>query len=277
MRTCDEILELISADLDGELTDGERAELDEHLSRCPACSALWNDLRALHGAAAELEEAPAGFAGRVMERIAADSTQEQSGRVTAFPRKRRTPWKGWAATAAVVAVVILGAATLPGQLGNLGSTGASADCAAPEADQASSINTTASAGASAADQGGGDGVQAPTALEDAPSAFLQERTSDQAESWQEDAAAKNDSSAVTSYFAAASVYCGTLTLTGEPLPPELEDCEAQEDGQGALVYVVPADRFASCLAFLEEQQAGNYTLQQGDSTAQYGLILVKGA
>ena len=105
MRTCDETLELISAALDGALSDRDRAELDEHLSQCPACSALFEELRELHDQTAALEDvsAPAGFTGRVMDAIAADPAQERPENVIPFPAKKRSraPWKGWAATAAV--------------------------------------------------------------------------------------------------------------------------------------------------------------------------------
>ena len=79
MRSCDEIVELISASLDGELSADEQTALDEHIARCPACSALLDDLRALHMAAADWEEvsAPAGFAEAVMSAIAAEAEPAQ--------------------------------------------------------------------------------------------------------------------------------------------------------------------------------------------------------
>ena len=38
MLTCEQALELISAQLDGALTAEEAGALDEHLAQCPACS-----------------------------------------------------------------------------------------------------------------------------------------------------------------------------------------------------------------------------------------------
>ena len=40
MLTCEQALELISAQLDGALTAEEAGALDEHLAQCPACRAL---------------------------------------------------------------------------------------------------------------------------------------------------------------------------------------------------------------------------------------------
>ena len=48
MLTCEQALELISAQLDGALTAEEAGALDEHLAQCPACRALRADLSTLH-------------------------------------------------------------------------------------------------------------------------------------------------------------------------------------------------------------------------------------
>lgn len=68
---CEEALELLSARLDGELTAQEEQELEDHLSACPACRGLAEELSALHLSFEDLEDTPApeDFAGRVMERV----------------------------------------------------------------------------------------------------------------------------------------------------------------------------------------------------------------
>lgn len=71
---CDRFLELLSARLDGALTEEEERELEEHLAACPDCRAVGAQLSALQGAFPELEEAaaaPEGFAQGVMDRIRA--------------------------------------------------------------------------------------------------------------------------------------------------------------------------------------------------------------
>lgn len=73
---CDRYLELLSARLDGVLTDDETRELEEHLAACPDCRAAGAQLAALRGAFPELEEVPApeGFTRGVMDRIRAAET-----------------------------------------------------------------------------------------------------------------------------------------------------------------------------------------------------------
>ena len=74
---CDEISQLLSARLDGELTEEETAALEAHLAACPECRALSQQLEALRGAFSRLEDvsAPEGFARRVMEQISPEAEQ----------------------------------------------------------------------------------------------------------------------------------------------------------------------------------------------------------
>jgi len=67
-------LELLSARLDGALTEAEEQELEEHLAACPDCRAVGAQLSALQGVFPELEEVPApeGFTQGVMDRIRAE-------------------------------------------------------------------------------------------------------------------------------------------------------------------------------------------------------------
>lgn len=124
MRSCDEILEWISAALDNQLNADEQAALNEHLAHCPACSALYDDLRTLQAATVDMDDipAPTGFTDTVMSAIAANPVQVRGNNIISISAKKkpRTPWKRWGACAAAVAVVVLGASTLPGLLnGNM--------------------------------------------------------------------------------------------------------------------------------------------------------------
>lgn len=68
---CDNYLEMLSARLDGALTEAEERELEAHLASCPACRAAEAQLRALRAAFTGLEDVPApeGLARDVMERV----------------------------------------------------------------------------------------------------------------------------------------------------------------------------------------------------------------
>ena len=68
---CGKYLELLSARLDGELTEEETERLEAHLSNCPDCRAVGAQLSALQCGFPEVEEvqAPEGFAQGVMDRI----------------------------------------------------------------------------------------------------------------------------------------------------------------------------------------------------------------
>lgn len=98
--TCQEILELLSASLDGELTRDEQAQLDAHLNTCPACRALYEELAGLH-AADWTPEVPPELASRIMNALPA----QRSGKVIY--------WKRWGAMAAAIALVVLAAWRLP--------------------------------------------------------------------------------------------------------------------------------------------------------------------
>lgn len=292
MRSCEETLDLISAALDGPLSDGDQAALDEHLSRCPACSALFEELRALRSAVSELEDvpAPAGFAGRVMDAIAAGPAQERPDSVIPFPaKKKRVPWKGWAATAAVVAVVALGAVVLPGRLGAGGSTASTADCAEPAAapggDAGASTGSSAFAetrGSAAMDAAESERESMPSAAPDGKlaedAALPQELEGSGVDAEPQDEVAEAIIDADGDTFASSPApVCGTLTLTGEPLPEGLEDYEYTEDEEGNRIYRVPADYFFSSVESLRARQAANFIYspdqENTDPSADYGLII----
>jgi hypothetical protein len=95
------VTERLSAYMDGELAEGERAEVDSHLRACPACAGYLEDLRGVEAAARALPlDVPDGyfeaFPGRVRQRLAAG-------------RRRRAilvpAWIGAAAAAVVLALI----------------------------------------------------------------------------------------------------------------------------------------------------------------------------
>lgn len=99
--SCDRYTELLSARLDGVLTEEEEQELEEHLAACPDCRAAGAQLAALQGAFPELEEVPApeGFTRGVMERIRASEAPK------IIPLWKRPQVRALAGLAACLALV----------------------------------------------------------------------------------------------------------------------------------------------------------------------------
>ncbi len=123
VNTHEKYQELLSALLDGELTDAEREDALAHLDGCEACRIYFAELNAMRGAFAEPEDIPApdGFAEGVMARL----HEEDAKKVSAFPAaaKPRGTWRKWGALAACAAVVVLAASVLPNAM-RMGSSGA---------------------------------------------------------------------------------------------------------------------------------------------------------
>lgn len=104
MAIHEEYVELISAAVDGTLTEAEAARLQSHLAQCADCRGLLRDMQNLHAALCSLptEEPPADLSGRILSSLAEDN-------VTPFPAKRTGGWKRWAGSAAVIALILAGA------------------------------------------------------------------------------------------------------------------------------------------------------------------------
>lgn len=121
---CEQALILISAALDGELTEFERAALEEHLKECPECRALSEDFGVVSVALSAMNaEPPADLIGRVNAVLDAEQAP------AAVPKKT-AGWKRWGSFAAMFAVVAcLGGVYLFSGLGG-GST--ANDAAAPQ-------------------------------------------------------------------------------------------------------------------------------------------------
>lgn len=116
---------MLSAFLDGELGEDERAALLAHLETCEACRAELAALAAVHEALADETDypAPEGFADGVMARVRAEGARRSSPRV----------WKRWAGLAACAAVIVLAASVLPNALRPKETAASQALTAAPAA------------------------------------------------------------------------------------------------------------------------------------------------
>ena len=115
MNPCEHWEELLSARLDGPLTQEEARQLEDHLAACPRCRQYARDLeetqKALQAWAAE---PPPAVAAAILDAVRKE------------PRPAKRPRRAWMSlAAAVLALVIWGAVQLPG-------LGESAESAAPD-------------------------------------------------------------------------------------------------------------------------------------------------
>jgi len=69
MRSCEEYQELISAMLDGELTESELAEITAHVADCPACKAMYEAFAAV--SAVDAVDVPDTLHAAVMTKVGA--------------------------------------------------------------------------------------------------------------------------------------------------------------------------------------------------------------
>ena len=103
---CERYTPLISAALDGALTQEEQELLEAHLRQCPDCRALMEQLMAQDQLLEELnEEPPARLKSRVMEQV---HTHPRRARPA-----QRSLWKRWGALAAALVLVVAGSTALP--------------------------------------------------------------------------------------------------------------------------------------------------------------------
>lgn len=140
----DTIREQLSAWLDGELSETERAEAAARLDADADCRAYLAELTALHEFLSEPEEieVPSNFAAGVLDRLHKENEQKTVDLTKPAPRRL---WKGLAALAACAAVAVLAVRSLP----RMGSSGG----AAPASGASSAVY---SAPASAEDAAGAE-------------------------------------------------------------------------------------------------------------------------
>jgi anti-sigma factor RsiW len=107
---CEEYQELITALIDGELSDDERLAIEEHLQVCQGCRAAYlseNHLRQQTRAAARRLEAPPALRRAVEEKLAARQLQPVRENALRARRFRTAAWRPAFAAAAVLAIVVV--------------------------------------------------------------------------------------------------------------------------------------------------------------------------
>ncbi|MBQ6755571.1 MAG: zf-HC2 domain-containing protein [Oscillospiraceae bacterium] len=98
MCNCERAQELISAYIDGEITAGEKAELDEHVAGCRDCADMLAVYSEISRAMAEDVEPPASLRESVMSGVREINAERK-------PKKAKIVWLRWVSAAAAVAIV----------------------------------------------------------------------------------------------------------------------------------------------------------------------------
>lgn len=162
--SCEYYERLMNRLLDEGLSDGEEAELREHVRACPDCARLFAVFSQMTVVLREdTAEPPADFSRSVMARVAAGEPEEmpaeapeEDGPAKGKADKKRPlplrPWMGW--TVAACLVLAVGGAALRGL--QMGSSGASDAAEARSAD----INLVMPQAAAGADMDGGIPMEA---------------------------------------------------------------------------------------------------------------------
>lgn len=126
--TCEQALILISAALDGEVTEAERAALEEHLGTCPDCAALSEDFGVFSVALSGMNvDAPDDLTARIDAALDAEAAPAVSA-----PAKRSRHSRAWGSLAAMFAAVICLGSVFTHFNGGLPSRSASRDFAPME-------------------------------------------------------------------------------------------------------------------------------------------------
>lgn len=263
MRTCEEYEALVSAFIDGALTEAERETLMEHMASCPACQQYFDDQIAIHDALTDLEaEAPEDFTEKVMAkvRLTAQSRPEPEKpekRIIAFPR-----WRQWAALAACCAVAALGVWGFSGQ----------------KAPEGAALSRSAAANGSVYSFASDEAAQMPEeqgedcdALDDSAPPPGESTNQDTASSRQ---AAEEPEAALTMEPACAdntaaqedvqrdSQYVTILT-TASPAAADWVEKNLGEPWEENRGYDLAAEQFGELLALLEQEEA-DFTLQPAE-------------
>ncbi|MBQ2816586.1 MAG: DUF4349 domain-containing protein [Clostridia bacterium] len=105
---CRKFLEQLDAFIDGELTPGAKAAMENHMNNCPECKKLYEDAKEILMKTNELNDvkAPEGFTDAVMEKLQNEPA----------PKKPLPKWAKWTigAAAGFVGVCVLGVGLLAG-------------------------------------------------------------------------------------------------------------------------------------------------------------------
>ena len=260
MEDCGYFEELISAELDGELSEAEKEALRAHLEHCENCRAYREALRAVAGTEADLPAPPADLTGRIMDAVRREAEAKKKPKVIPFRRYLRAGalaaaaalviWAGFrvagpkgaaktASSAPAAAMSMMAADTAPAEP----EMELEADAAAPETQARGAEENSLFAAAAA-----------PAAMEDAPEAAMEESM---------------DFSAATASTAAdmGSLRIGYALYEGEGTAPLLRGEMEEADLRALLTAEKPCpapNRAADYTLVLEEDgETWSFWLEDG--------------
>lgn len=133
MTSCEKYIELISAAIDGEISDADRSALEIHLEFCPECRKAAEALSAISRNFPKEAEVPENFTAGTMAKIKAEAAKP-----TGF-KKFVSGYGKYTGLAAALVVVLLGAHVFTNGFGS----SKSSDAAAPESNMSTAYDTTA--------------------------------------------------------------------------------------------------------------------------------------
>lgn len=119
MQDCKKIEQLLAAYADGELSEEQKALVEQHVATCPHCKALLGEYLALNEALASCTvQAPEGFSDRVMDAVEKQKTAAPKSVGRGVRLGRIAPFMGVAA-AAVICISVAGTALVKYVIENL--------------------------------------------------------------------------------------------------------------------------------------------------------------
>jgi len=108
MKSCEKYIELISACIDGEISDADRSELEIHLEFCPECKKVAEAFAAISGSFPKEEAVPENFTSGTMAKIKAEGSKPTG------IKKFISGYGKYTGLAAALVVVLLGAHVFTG-------------------------------------------------------------------------------------------------------------------------------------------------------------------
>ena len=248
MNDCTEFQDLISAYVDGELTEADKASLEAHMSACADCSAILEIYRSISTAVdGSLEPAPESLHTGVMEKIRNADDAQLSARIRKF-KTVNVIFSRYVPIAACLVFILLVAARLFGGGGllNKSDSGSTSLEAAPSSAPSSAANAAGGSmnlesqdeqDSNARDEGGFGGTAgmndsaSPPAAAPNPDAPPLETADDQARNGNN--AATNPAAAAPS--AAPSAELGPPQMSGQEAEDAKPEPEEVNDGMAANV------------------------------------------